>query len=191
MANKQTNKRTKNTSEKKENLYFVFVEKYKKENGYEKTDYKNNIEKFVPCEPPSATYQSTRRLVYVHGKPIISDSQEGKLIRQTFARMFRSAKPIKPIEEAVSLEINYFFKLPKNTTKKNLELISKMEKNSYYLAHTKRPDADNLSKLLIDCLMNSGFFCDDSIISKLQITKCYTIEESGIGIKIKPIQQSE
>jgi len=40
-------------------------------------------------------------------------------------------------------------------------------------AHTARPDADNLAKLILDCLMRAGMIGDDAIVSQLLIKKSY------------------
>ena len=40
-------------------------------------------------------------------------------------------------------------------------------------AHTSRPDADNLAKLVLDCLMRAGMIGDDAIVSQLLIRKSY------------------
>ena len=39
--------------------------------------------------------------------------------------------------------------------------------------HTSRPDADNLAKLVLDCLMRAGLIGDDAIVSSLMIKKSY------------------
>ena len=39
--------------------------------------------------------------------------------------------------------------------------------------HTSRPDADNLAKLVLDCLMRAGMIGDDAIVSQLLIRKSY------------------
>lgn len=40
-------------------------------------------------------------------------------------------------------------------------------------AHTSRPDADNLAKLILDCLMRAGMLADDAVVSQLLIKKSY------------------
>lgn len=43
-------------------------------------------------------------------------------------------------------------------------------------AHVSRPDADNLAKLVLDCLMRAGLIGDDAAVSQLLIKKSYGAE---------------
>jgi Holliday junction resolvase RusA-like endonuclease len=46
--------------------------------------------------------------------------------------------------------------------------------------HTSRPDADNLGKLILDCLMRAGLIDDDATVSSLGIQK--TWDEMGRAV---------
>lgn len=39
--------------------------------------------------------------------------------------------------------------------------------------HVSRPDADNLAKLILDCLMRAGLIGDDAVVSTLVVRKTY------------------
>ena len=83
-----------------------------------------------------------------------------------------------PFENRVSVEIKAYFKVPKTTTKKDKALIEEGK-----LSPTKKPDIDNVVKIVLDAL-NKMAFKDDNQITKLQVEKLYG-EEEKIYIKIE------
>lgn len=82
------------------------------------------------------------------------------------------------LEGRIFVKIKAFFKIPKNTTKKNEE---KMLKGS--LSPTKKPDIDNIVKIVLDAL-NKMAFKDDNQITKLEVEKFYS-EEEKIFVRIE------
>ena len=72
-----------------------------------------------------------------------------------------------PIEGRVKVSIIAYFKIPKGTNKKNEELML-----SGNISPTKKPDIDNIEKIILDA-MNSLAFKDDNQITKLEIKKVY------------------
>ena len=83
-----------------------------------------------------------------------------------------------PLENRVSVKIVAYFKIPKNTSKKNAE---NMLKGS--ISPTKKPDIDNIVKIILDAL-NKMAFKDDNQITKLEIEKKYE-EEEKILVKVE------
>lgn len=83
-----------------------------------------------------------------------------------------------PFENRVSVEIKAYFKIPKNTTKKDKALITEN-----LLSPTKKPDIDNIVKIVLDAL-NKIAFKDDNQITKLNVEKLYGDEEK-ICVKIE------
>lgn len=83
-----------------------------------------------------------------------------------------------PFENRVSVTIKAYFKVPKTTTKKDKALIEEGK-----LSPTKKPDIDNVVKIVLDAL-NKMAFKDDNQITKLQVEKFYG-EEEKIYIKIE------
>ncbi len=71
----------------------------------------------------------------------------------------------------ISVKIISYFKIPKNMTKKDKELISKG-----LLSPVKKPDIDNIVKIILDA-MNKMAFKDDNQITKLETEKIYSDEE--------------
>ena len=77
--------------------------------------------------------------------------------------------PEKPLEGAVSLTIDFEYFTP-----------TKKKRGTWKIS---RPDADNLVKLLIDCMTKLGFWSDDCQIARLLVTKQYSnTEQAQISI---------
>lgn len=83
-----------------------------------------------------------------------------------------------PIEGRVKVSIIAYFKIPKGTNKKNEELML-----SGNISPTKKPDIDNIEKIVLDA-MNTLAFKDDNQITKLEIEKVYS-EEEKVYVKIE------
>lgn len=98
-----------------------------------------------------------------------------ELIKQYF--ILKYPKYI-PIEGRVSVTITACFPIPKNTSKANTE---SMLNNK--ISPTKKPDIDNIVKIILDAL-NKIAFKDDNQITKLNVEKKYA-EEEKIVVKIE------
>ena len=81
-------------------------------------------------------------------------------------------------EGRIAITIIAYIKIPKSTTKKD---IAKIEEG--ILSPTKKPDIDNIVKIVLDAL-NKMAFIDDNQITKLSVEKVYNQEEK-IYIKIE------
>jgi len=77
----------------------------------------------------------------------------------------------KPLEGRLSVSITATFNIPKSTKKQD---ISKMLENT--ISPTKKPDIDNIVKIILDA-MNKFAFKDDTQITKLSVEKIYGAEE--------------
>ena len=83
-----------------------------------------------------------------------------------------------PFENRVHISIVAYFKIPKNTSKKNENL---MLENS--ISPTKKPDIDNVVKIVLDAL-NKMAFKDDNQVTKIDVEKRYG-EKEKIVIRIE------
>ena len=83
----------------------------------------------------------------------------------------------KPFEGRVQVEISANFEIPKSAKKTEKELMLENKINP-----TKKPDIDNIVKIVLDA-MNGIAFKDDTQITKLQVEKAYATSES-VSIKI-------
>jgi Holliday junction resolvase RusA-like endonuclease len=85
----------------------------------------------------------------------------------------------KTIEGRAKVKIQAYFEIPKSTTKKQKE---GMLVNS--ISPTKKPDIDNIVKVVLDA-MNKFAFKDDTQIVKLEVEKLYSASEEKIVIQIE------
>ena len=97
------------------------------------------------------------------------------LVKQYFIIKNRCAKPL---EGRLKVTIKAYFDIPKNTSKKQKE---EMLNNN--IRPLKKPDIDNIAKIILDAL-NKLAFNDDNQITKLSIEKEYC-EEEKVYIKIE------
>lgn len=98
-----------------------------------------------------------------------------ELVKQYFILKYRR---INPLEGRIKIEMKAYFSIPKNTTKKQKE-----EMLNNYISPTKKPDIDNIVKIILDSL-NKLAFKDDNQITKLEVEKLYA-EEEKVYVKIK------
>lgn len=80
----------------------------------------------------------------------------------------------------LSMEIHAFFPIPKNTSKKNKQLMLQGK-----IFPTKKPDLDNIAKAIADAL-NGVAYLDDSQIVSLNVSKVYA-ENPRVEVSIFPI----
>ena len=98
-----------------------------------------------------------------------------ELVKQYFIIKYRR---INPLEGRIKINITAYFSVPKNTSKKQEE---NMLNNT--ISPTKKPDIDNIAKIILDAL-NKLAFKDDNQITKLEIEKKYGTEEK-ISVKVE------
>ena len=83
-----------------------------------------------------------------------------------------------PLENRVSVKIIAQFKIPKTATKKEKAFIEEGK-----ISPTKKPDIDNIVKIILDAL-NKMAFKDDNQITKIEVEKIYG-EVEKIIVKIE------
>lgn len=96
-------------------------------------------------------------------------------LRQWFIREYPY---FKPIETRVKVTIIAYFDIPKSTSKKK-----EAEMLLENISPTKKPDIDNIIKIILDA-MNKFAFKDDTQVTKLEIEKKYA-ESPKIYVKIE------
>lgn len=97
------------------------------------------------------------------------------LIKQYFKIKYPK---FETLEGRIKVKIIAYFKPPKQTSKRQVELM--LENN---ISPTKKPDIDNIIKIILDAL-NKMAFRDDSQITKIEVEKMYSKEEK-IFVKIE------
>ena len=81
-------------------------------------------------------------------------------------------------DEPVYVVINMFYDIPKSTPKKKLPQILRSE-----LLPTKKPDTDNVAKIICDAL-NGIAYKDDAQVVELHVHKWYTMREARVTVYI-------
>ena len=82
------------------------------------------------------------------------------------------------LENRIHVKIISYFKILKSTNKHNAE-----EMLNGNLSPTKKPDIDNIIKVILDAL-NKMAFKDDNQITRIEVEKIYSTEEK-VYIKIE------
>lgn len=85
-------------------------------------------------------------------------------------------------DEPVRVVINVFYDIPKSTPKKMLPQILRSN-----LLPTKKPDTDNIAKIICDAL-NGVAYGDDKQIVELHVYKWYTASEARVTVYIDEVQ---
>lgn len=98
-----------------------------------------------------------------------------ELVKQYFILKYRR---INPLEGRIKIQIKAYMGITKNTSKKQKEEMLKD-----IISPTKKPDIDNIAKIILDSL-NKLAFKDDNQITKLEIEKLYA-EEEKIYVKVE------
>lgn len=78
----------------------------------------------------------------------------------------------------IFVDIRAFFSIPKSYTKKQKKAIKNGD-----LTPTKKPDCDNIGKVVLDAL-NGIAYEDDKQVIDLRVTKKYSTDREGLEITI-------
>ena len=98
-----------------------------------------------------------------------------ELIKQYFIIKHRG---VEPLEGRICVSVKAFVEVPKSASKKDKEKML-----SGNISPTKKPDIDNIAKIVLDAL-NKLAFKDDNQVTKLVVEKIYS-EEEKIYVKIE------
>lgn len=91
-----------------------------------------------------------------------------ELIKQYFILKYRK---IAPLEGRLAVTLKAYFAIPKNTSKAKTQQMLEGT-----ISPVKKPDIDNIAKVVLDAL-NKLAFLDDNQITKLMVEKEYAEEE--------------
>jgi len=108
-----------------------------------------------------------------HGRPHVYDSATAKDWKALIAIAAKLALPRSPILDAVRVRCLFFMPRPQRLRTRRLAGLT--------LAHTAKPDTDNLVKAVLDTLQELGFYRDDAQISSLAVDKIYASEGQPPG----------
>jgi len=118
---------------------------------------------------------------HVNRGKFTSTYDPSKALKKDFLRECMPEAPIEPWTDAISIQLEFAFKRPKSHwgSGRNANKL----KPSAPKYHLKRPDVDNLQKLVFDAL-NGVFWKDDSVIDEVIATKKWSAGEGYTKITI-------
>lgn len=134
----------------------------------------------LPIAPLTATAQ--QKGVFVRGgRAHFYTKAKVREAEQTYASLLAPYRPQRPIESPVSVDILFAFPYRKSEKKAHV-------KKGAILAHTTRPDLDNLEKGLLDTMTKLGFWSDDSLVFEKR-TKKIRFREQFVEIVVTPREE--
>ena len=95
---------------------------------------------------------------------------------ENLVRMEWEKTGAKKLEGVISATINCYFPIPKSVSKKKREAMD----GAFY---TKKPDCDNIAKIILDAL-NGIAYDDDSQIAMLDVLKIYDASETMVKVTL-------
>ena len=122
---------------------------------------------FMAMNPPTVTHQE-HKVAVINGKPHFYEPPELKAARQLLSSHLAKHRPKNKISKGCTLTAIWCFPLGKHRNREPM---------------IKKPDTDNLQKLLKDCMTQVGFWTDDALVFSEEVMKVYN-EPSGIYIKV-------
>lgn len=144
------------------------------------------MEFFIKCNPPKATAQGSSRVLknpktgnYFIGK---SKNSKASIAKADLIALLREYAPEKPMVGAVQIGVVWVYPWRKSEPKKN--------RSHGFKWCDKKPDSDNLRKLLFDAMTLLGFWIDDSQIADDRFLKVWG-DNPGIQIKLRELSDGE
>lgn len=123
----------------------------------------------VPIEPPP-THQAALRILKNKstGSMFVGKMSKSNAVQwmKSFQACLVKWRPAEPIGGPLRVSINFGY-APLEKHKKNHGGATVIE------AKLTRPDCDNLVKMVLDCLVKSGYIVDDSNVTSLSVTKWF------------------
>lgn len=95
---------------------------------------------------------------------------------ENLVRMEWEKSGAKKLEGVISAEIYAYFPIPKSVSKKKRAALDGA-------AYTKKPDCDNIAKIILDAL-NGIAYDDDSQVALLRVKKFYDAEETKVVVEL-------
>ena len=135
---------------------------------------------YIPMVPPKATAQQHSILRFKDGTTRIGHKEAGSAhkAKQTYWAALYAFKPEKPLEGPLRLALGFVWPWRASESAK--------AKAAGYIFSPVRPDADNLSKLVCDAMTSTGYWCDDSQVASLHVTKGWG-ERHGLYVSLESL----
>lgn len=133
---------------------------------------------FVDCVPPKSTHQASVRIMKrKDGSQFVGKAQnsKGAQTQRDLLVLLSLDRPEQTFTGPVKLQVLWVYPWRKSEPKKHRQY-------GYRLCD-KRPDCDNLAKILVDCITKLHWWEDDSQVAHLQFTKAWG-DCPGIGVRV-------
>lgn len=138
-----------------------------------------HLQTFCIKGSPSTRTAQQKGVRVVRGHVQFYEKKEVTETKDSLKAALMGNAPEEPYSDPLCLRLMWVF------DKKSM---SKAENNTF---NVTRPDVDNLAKGTIDCLVDCGYFDDDSLISKLELSKAWSKEYPGLYIQIFSMTDEE
>ena len=138
-----------------------------------------SLDFFITCNPPKATHQASSAILKRRdGTQFIGkmSSSKGKKVRDNLMTLFSPFSPETPYVGPVRLRVEWIYTWNKTELKRNQVTGAKWCE--------KRPDCDNLIKMVKDVLEDLAFYANDSQVASETFSKWYRTEP-GIYISLE------
>lgn len=134
---------------------------------------------FMKMQPPTITQQEHRIGKSKGGRPYIYEPAELKDAREKLTAHLSQFKPPRKLQGPVKLTVTWNFYNPKV--------------QETFAWRTKKPDTDNLNKMLKDCMTRLDYWEDDAQVVSECIHKMDTsiMDKTGIFIGIEELDTRE
>lgn len=103
-----------------------------------------------------------------------------KKIKEGYRWQIKSQFRSEPLTTPIALDLIFFMPIPKSLSK-----LKKRQMENGLIGHIKKPDLDNLQKLVLDCL-NNLVFEDDSQVCEIRAKKIYS-SKPGTLVRVIPL----
>ena len=130
----------------------------------------------IPGEPKSKLRHRTTRQGFTYNPK--QNIEYENWVKQCYCIKHKQ----KRLEGEIKATIKAYFKIPKSTSKKRRKLMIEEK-----IRPTKKPDTDNLAKIVLDSL-NTLAFDDDKQVVDLKVEKFYS-EEPRVEVTLDQIQE--
>ena len=134
---------------------------------------------FMKMQPPTITQQEHKIGKSKSGRPYIYEPAELKDAREKLTAHLSQFKPPRKLQGPIRLSVTWCF------------YTSRVQE--VFAWRTKKPDTDNLNKMLKDCMTRLDYWEDDAQVVYEIITKMDVGDpkDAGIYIKLEEMDDSE
>ena len=142
-----------------------------------------SIEFFVRGDPKG---QPRPRAFAFHGKARVFDPGTAEGWKSCVAIAANPHIPKVPIEGPLKVSLVFWFARPQAHYLKG-----KIREKFSFARYTKKPDADNLAKAVLDALTTLGMWKDDAQVDVLTVTKLWSFQTEDAGVRVRIVTDEE